>query len=399
MKFKLILFGFVAALAMGGLWLFLDPLPQAPSPTPEKTATLTPPLKPSSGFTETAEAPSESDWLSVLTEKWAQGATPDEILTLLQKIAEKNPALALTLAEKTGRTDEEKGKLMAELASAWAARDPSAAWNWTLAQSSRLQSMPGNAPILKRVMEQMAKSDPEGLLAKASLLLEGTGPAGWDNHVMAKVAMDALIKTGHGDLALAAINEWVQGPQKDKVGGEALEAAARYMAEKVSPADAASWLQSLPACEGKDTALFQRATAWAEKDPAAALGWTQNLGEMRPVAMRSAFTQWMSQDINAAIEWLAPQISSQKPDPTTDRLVDLVVNGCAPEDLSVIADWSQTIPSPALRDMAVRQSVRRWGEQDRGAAIAYVQQNAKLTPEQKKDLLQYLHDLNQLASP
>jgi hypothetical protein len=384
--------GAVVALVTGGLPLvLLESARERPAIASMKNGAGSAPTETSVPL-EPSEAKLETESPGSLEES-NRAISAEQTLDGLKKIAITNPTLALKLAETSDRTDEEKGLLLAALAATWAARDPSAAWKWILSQSSRLPFLPGHPPIMERVTEEIAKVDPNGLAVSANLLMDGSRSSE-DKSFITEVAMNSLIKTGHGNLALACLDRWIHGGQRDSVSGEALAAVAGYMAKTSSSAKAAaSWLESLPECSARATALNQHAVAWARHDPVAALNWTNNLGEMRPVAMRSAFSEWMQQDISAAFEWLAPQVSTEKTDPAVDRLVRLVVEGCTPEDLPSVASWGQNIPGATLRDFVVRQSVRRWAEQDYAAASDYVQQSPQLTAEQRKDLSQYLQDL------
>ena len=376
----------LAAMGAGvSFFRFFSPRPRADSPVPlEKAAALSPAPDFSENFSKNKP---RGQWPDLFREKISRGASDGEILSLFRSWAEADPAKALHGAETLGRTEEEKGKLLEAVMTVWAEKDADGAWTWTWEQGSRLQFLPGRPPLLSVVMKQMAASDPDALVAKAAALLQKPGSAGWDNNYMTEIAAEALIQTGHADLAMEAVETWVQGSARDQVSSDALETVAQSQAVALSPEEAARWLESLPACDGKNGALLARASAWAAQDPAAALKWSQNLGEMREEGMRLVFAQWIRQDIRSAMDWLGSEIDKQKPNPATDRLIALVVSDCLPEDRVATLEWARAISNPAMREHAIGQGVLRWGDRDYAAAAAYVLQSDSFSPEKKQELL------------
>jgi hypothetical protein len=85
----------------------------APAQTAHPPASLSP-TSPRPG--KISENRSESEWLAILKAKKARGESAEEMLATLQEIAQQNPALALRLAETSGRTDKEKEDFLAALA-------------------------------------------------------------------------------------------------------------------------------------------------------------------------------------------------------------------------------------------------------------------------------------------
>jgi hypothetical protein len=370
---------------------------------PESSSSTAPIVVPRSENTTTTAAspkieepslPKEREaLLANLRSRLAAGNSVDQIRTSLANLAKTDPALALDVAQVIGRNDVERARLVASVVQVWAQGNPQAAWDWTLQQAHRLDAA-GEDSLVSVVLTQVAAADPqraveftEAAMRNRNLLIDIS------LNEVAHAAVEALLKNDHTDVAERAVEQWVRGPGGTELGNAPFEAVAIKLAQ-TSPTAAASWLLSLPSSESRNFALATVAANWATTDPKASLDWANSLtsGAGREEAMQRAFNRWVAEDKVSAAQWLG----EHEADPATDHMIASFVTDSpvSTSNPQVAMEWVDLISDPALRVQSLQQVARAWAEQNPAAATQYVQQNKKLTPEEKKRIVESLRNLS-----
>ncbi|MFO1530560.1 MAG: hypothetical protein U1F77_12715 [Kiritimatiellia bacterium] len=120
---------------------------------------------------------------------------------------------------------------------------------------------------------------------------------------------------------------------------------------KLSPREAAGWVQQIP-----DPAMSLLATrtlvnAWQRTAPADTLEWLQNAGTdaFHQQQMRSVMNTWAARDTVDSGRWLAPQV----PNPAMDRMVYDYARVLSREDPRVALTWMGSITNPKLREQGL----------------------------------------------
>ena len=321
-----------------------------------------------------------------LRQRLANGASLDEIRETLKRLARTQPALAMELALEVARSDLEKYQLTAAVVGLWAQDDPAAAWAWALPQSKRL-TQPGETPLLAIVLDEVATVDPTQVVTLADSALRqdgGTTDSNLDPGELTQMAVQALLQSGHADLAQAAVEAWAGGAYP-KIGNAAFEEVALNLA-KNSPQAASDWLRSLPVSDGRNQALATLAAEWAGTAPQAALDWAAKLdaNDGRTDAMQRAFDRWAATDLVSAAHWLGENESN----PAADGMIAHMIGESAlgETDPQLALKWADLISDDDLKSRSVEQVVIAWGERDPAAATRYLLETTALKPEQKNQL-------------
>jgi hypothetical protein len=260
---------------------------------------------------------SREELLAYAHDLLAKGGSLKDIIALLEYLAAAKPEFAIDLARDIGRTDGERHVLLYTVISDWARLDPANALSWAQ-QKSSVYNVPGNASLLYVVLEQVASDNPDAAIAATENALRRD--AGSANAVsggeFARLAVEALVRTGGVELGRQALERWARGPDSARLSETAYEVVALAVAQK-SFGDGALWLQSLPSSAARNQTLAPFAAAWAQQDAQAAMDWAQELdpnygGDDVRVA---TFERWLKSDPDAAAHWLR----SHNP-PADDRL-------------------------------------------------------------------------------
>jgi hypothetical protein len=336
-----------------------------------------------------------NDLLAILREK-VSTSSPDEILAMLKLISESRPEDAVELAQRIGRTEEEKAEWVTNVTRSWAGRNPDKAWQWFAQLGTYRADQLAGGSLLSVILEEMAAKDPEMLLQNADALLKrGARPNSVSPQVMVATGMEALIKSGSVELARSAIEKWSNGAGQPVIGAGPFQIVAMFLA-KTSPDEAADWLKSLAISEDRNSALAMFAARWAERDPAAAMRWSESIqlqdGQLE--VRQRAFSAWAELKPADAAQWLDDHRSEIQAGPQTDQMVAslLAVSPMARTDPVGALQWASLIIEPTLRADVIEGLVKRWGRADPAGAVQYLQQTADLTAQQKASVLQSIRD-------
>jgi hypothetical protein len=282
-------------------------LPSSVSPGPMAS--------PRTDYSQILKNASREECLAVARDLLAKGGSLGDIIALLEYLSASKPEFAIDLARDIGRTDGERHVLLYAVLSDWARIDAPAALQWAF-QKSGAYNVPGNASLLYIVLEQVAGDNPRAALAVAEEALR-PNPGSLSTRGgsdVARLTIEALIRTGRGDLAQQAFERWARGPEAAGLNETAYEVIALSLAQK-SLSSAALWLQSLPSSPARNQALAPFAATWSQQDGRAAMDWAQGLdpadgGDDVRVA---TFERWLKSDRSAATQWL---LTHETPDNT-----------------------------------------------------------------------------------
>jgi hypothetical protein len=364
-----------------------QPKPDPAAARPRTAAPATPAAAPAAPAAPSVASGEDSeDLLTQLRRKLALSNSPNDITTALTELAQSNPRQAIEFAERLGRTGTEKLTFLSAVLRIWAEHDPQRAWDWSLQQGHRLE-VPGETSLVATALEATAVSNPRVVLSSVKeLLAKNDETTGFSSQEVSYFAIDALIKSGHIDLAQSAVDEWLQTNAGEKIGNAAIERLAVQIAEK-SPQQAATWLEKLPATEGRNFAAATLAASWASSDPKGAMTWASSLdaNSGRLDAMQRAFNRWAESNRVEAANWL----EKNEADPISDRLIYSFVSDStlAHSNPKVAVQWAELINDETMRAQSVEQVAAAWGATDAAAAKKYIAESTLLTAEQKQRLL------------
>lgn len=132
------------------------------------------------------------------------------------------------------------------------------------------------------------------------------------------------------------------------------------------PADAARWIQQLPAGPAREEAAGTLATVWAASDIKAAVAWSAGLTDpaVRAAAVEHLATTWGAIDPDHAIAWLNTQPAALR-----DRGLPGAYNSWAGTDPAGLADWIPQLRDAQQSDLARRSLGDVWMAEDPAAAM------------------------------
>lgn len=304
-------------------------------------------------------------------------ADEDERQRLIEHWAAKDPRAAIEFARTQLRGDR-RAQAMAAILARWGTDDPAAAWQWVAVHAPEarhhfdtlLEAMGKNAPALAaRYAADFAQQHPGTAVEMHLAALLGLTHVG--DFATARAIVD-----GNG-----ALTAEERGVLHNFIAGQ----WARF-----APADAAAWVQSLPAGPGRDQAIVGLGESWSDVDPSGAADFAAKLpaGELRQVALRQAILKWSLADSAKANEWVA----TNKPHEDFDQAIAAMVT--FPEyierHLDLALNWADTIYGVELRQEAITQIIGNWHAHDPAAALEYLRSRAKLPAAAREALLKQL---------
>jgi hypothetical protein len=372
----------VAASAVVCWFLLSRNNPARPAPAPSKPAAL--------AFS-TSQAAEDRDHLGRPREKLS--TSPGDTLAVLKELARSQPEKAIELADRLGRTDAEKAAWIRTILKQWADRNPEKAWAWVVRPNNSL----ANSSLLTVVMDSMATSDPEILVGEITAAIVVDDKSG--NLLAApnitSLGLLAMVRSGNLDLAKAAVEAWANDPSMPKIGEAAYDIVAMAM-DKTTPEVTADWLRSLPASDGRNSALTSLATTWAGSDPSAAMHWAESLtaDESQSAAVSQIFSEWMQNNPSAAMNWLDDYIPRTAGIVEDDTLIGSMIlfSPITKSDPGEAMKLADAIANPQTRLVYQQQLVQSWGRTDPGAAVEYVLNSTTIDRDQKLLLIQEIQD-------
>ncbi len=389
----------IAGVLIGGIgaWRYLQSSKKGPTAAETKPVGSRP-----ASFVDAPERAVEAPPLTGAQEDVARklreklNGSLEDFLRALSELAKTQPALALDLAHQLGRTDDEKIEWVKNVMQQWADADPQKAWQWLREQPFKKTNDMGGGDLPQVVMGTMAARDPNMLLANIDTLLRhGNLTDGVSTPVAVHVGVQALIDHDKTDIAKSAVESWARDPRKLELGEAAYSTVAMALA-KDAPEQTAQWLKSLPQSDDRNVGFSSLAAVWAESNPTAALKWAETLGpnEARNAVIGRTVSDWVERYPNEVAGWLGNYLARAPADENSDRLVETVLNisPAVKNNPQTALQWTELISDPAKRVAYEGNVALRWGRQDPGAAIAYVQKSATLPQEQKIQIVQRIQN-------
>ena len=253
------------------------------------------------------------------------------------------------------------------IAAEWAKLDPNAALAWANTLNGNNQT---NA--LRSIISELAGTDPSKA-AEIAGNLTGREQAAAYGDIAEKLAMKDF----------AAAENFINGlpaESRDRALSDALNVLAR-----TDPQAAAAKMAGMADGRDRDDAISGIAEAWARQDPAAAAAWlSQQSSDNMDNAVRAVVQSWAGRDNAAALSWIQSQPQGQVRDEAMGSYV-WSSRGADPQSTMQLAE---SIADEGVRNRSVFVATRRWMDQDRAAATAYIQQSTTLNDETKQRLLE-----------
>lgn len=275
-----------------------------------------------------------------------------EYAMLLSAWAKADPTAALSYAKENTGTSFATNTIL----STWAASDPDAAIRW--AESNHTEE--GANPFYAGIIRSIAASDP----MRATQLLTSM-PRSTERGEALDAFLPHLLAKG-GD----ATRTWVDAITDDALRNGAIMRVADKLAEN-DPAGTASWLLANPG-EATQRRMDDVYSAWAEKDPNAALNSMAALpaGENRSNALRGLVTSTAVRDPQAAVSMM-DRFSND----VTDRVVQNFIWHSFGNDPNTAVNQIARIGNERDREQMYRRTMEAWIERDRDAATTWMQNN------------------------
>lgn len=312
-------------------------------------------------------------------------ATTGTLREALEKCAATDPKLALELAAAWARNRDEHYRLAWAIVSRWASFAPRDAWIWAQANAQAI-AMPDEPSLLVACFQAAAAStEPQRVLAWIVTGLDASQPIS-ARAALVDAGVAALVGAGRVNLARVAI-ERCESADPKAVSATALTNVAFAVLHSESPEAAAAWLDQLVDAPARSVARGALAGEWAERQPERALDWARTLpaGSNRESALSHALGAWAGHDSTAAANWFLQH--EQTAD--ADRLIPALIEQSRMAYTNPVAaiGWADLVRDPSLRSNSFAAVLQQWAEQDRAAAVRFIQESTLFTSQQRTTLL------------
>ncbi|MEY5027656.1 MAG: hypothetical protein RLZZ244_3184 [Verrucomicrobiota bacterium] len=272
------------------------------------------------------------------------------ISALERRLAEVNPLPAAKLWAAGG----EDSKLGANFFSTWARMNPSSAMEW-------YAGLPEGDPkksIRNTLLDSVARSDPQRAIDFANQMPEGTERA-----QLVSKALETLTAQNPA-LAFSTARSLPEGASQKA----ALESVLSKIASK-DPAQAKQLLAELPP-NTLSTAAGTLGASLAKKTPAEAASWSNSLpdGPTKNAAIASVASTWAGSNVEAAAAWI-----DQLPGgPARDAAVVGFTAKTAAKDPEGATAWAATLSPGEQRNAALQRTLSIWLRRDPKATQAWI---------------------------
>ena len=303
---------------------------------------------------------------------------PWMLSSLLNELANRDPALAVDLAVKSATDGNTDIYGVQSAFYAFAKRDSAQA-------IARMEGLTGRvlAAAVSATGAEWAAREPAAALTWLAERpkAERTNPNGG----------------GHGtnDQLLAAFGDWAERAKDEAhAWADALPAGeirnavqaqfARALADRGEPAEATQVLARLgPAADSK--AIREVGRAWAQRDPHTAADWAiaQEPGPTQNSALVGIVGAWANDNPRAVEDWLAQFPAGEARDRSIGAFLarDNAWNAGSAEHIAEFDAWFDLIDDPWRRAQAARSSFWRRKERDPDAARAWLSALTNVDPE------------------
>jgi hypothetical protein len=276
------------------------------------------------------------------------------------------------------------------LMAAWIPIDPVAAVDWAFARPGTLKDRAASAALealgyhdATRARYYLTSIESPDLMAALHVyMVEGWARSGRRDELVGYLTnLPPSVSRQHATLALAneilkrgpdELIEWVDAIEPDPSTGfkrVAFQKSATALAQ-LDPVRAARWLDDHLGRPYALRAPTVVARHWAEKDPAAALGWLVSLPEESKEAdgTKTMFTRWLGDDTESAEAWVRSVVPSRAMDP----LVRMIIRRHFDRRPSLAMEWAHLIDDPVVRTRVQTLAGRAWLRKDYDAFMEWL---------------------------
>ncbi len=271
---------------------------------------------------------------------------------------------------------EQRQHALARLTSSWAQMDPHAAADWAVDNLATTGEQ-----ALAKVAAHLARQDPD-----AAIRLAARVPAASREQWLTQVAGGFASTNPEGALA------WIDQLRGQPHHAAMVEAVVQHAAYR-SPELAASLIPEI--ADPDKAARVARATArhWSRRDPRAAAAWVDRLApgdETRAAALPQLASAWMQKDRAAAERWLLSQPADHARDNALQQAVQQLVTADQPVR-QLLSAFSNDRARDAAAASAAMVIVQRDGI---AAAQAFLERNVR-DPEVRRQVREQLEQAGQ----
>lgn len=323
---------------------------------------------------------------------------------LFARWAEIDPQEALAYTGEMGRAGF---MVRGTVLQSWASSDPAGAAKYYQENPREFGMMGGfggrGTGAAGQIASEWAKQDPDGALTWAQGL-EGRDASSAIGSIFRQVAQDdpskaagmaaALSDEERGGAYRSIAREWAQqdwsaaeawisglpGEERDAAMAQAIRGLASD-----DPVAASQKISSLPAGEDKSDAIRSIAENWAREDAGAAAAWlVAEGGENVGRSIRDVMGNWVGQDKTAALEFVNSQPEGDLRDSAASSYVFSNRDGDVQESLKV----AESIANEETRARTVGMTAMRWMQDDKDAAVQYIESTGSLSDEAKTRIIE-----------
>ena len=324
--------------------------------------------------------------LELATTSGSEDMEDHSISMIFHQWARKDPEGAkVAFSQLTGRNaDQARMSLISSLAQS----DPKAAWQF--ANSLPASSM-GQMDPRQQVIQTWAQSDPQAAL-KAALEIQETG----SRASAISAAVSSWARSDFQGALQYAINVPDSTMRSDVLRAMSMNPAGN----RQELLDAV--FEHMPTGDNFQQSVSQIMSSWAREDPAAAaaaaaqlppgrifsqsvsliasqwsqtgrkeevFAWAKTLpeGEARTGALGSLFSQWSTQDPQAAIAALGSLAPGDR-----NQAIRSISSGWSNKNPEAVLQWSASLPNAEERRDVIRDAVSQWANSAPEAAASYV---------------------------
>ena len=339
---------------------------------PQKAAVENSAVTHQSGLTKRASKILET----VCRQLMAEAATADrdaQLLAAIEKLAERNPMLAIQIA-RSEINQRLRSQLLAAAFTGWGKTDATAAATWILSQ-------PEGDPDHNAAIAAVLKGAVENPAAAVQLAQQLSA----QNPDQAREYGDALIYALAGAGNFQAAADFATAAT-DGTRVELLAAAYGSWANYQSQNAATSALQ-IADPDARQSAMDAVISSWGQTDPKGLADFAAaNLpdGDQKTRALGDALIGWAGTDALAAANW----INQFSPSPEFDQgEAAIATQQEVMKQPDVALRWAESITDSNLRSRTIAAVVNTWSLSNPSSAMNYLQSTSDLTPEDRAGLL------------
>jgi hypothetical protein len=243
--------------------------------------------------------------------------------------------------------------MLSAIGRAWGRRDPETA-------SAEILASVKDARLLNASLLGLARGwDESGQPGLEAFLTRATAESGEAYALAIDALARARILREGPEAAMAWADAFPDGEQgaPSPIKLLATQRVAGVLVE-TDPQRAGDWAAAKRGPDYGIGLLLKVGTAWAERDPEAALRWLEGLPSDRdlPTVIQETYHKWFTDDMAAASRWL----EGQTLEPWLDPALSTYAQWKTRESFEAAMDWAQRIHDPKRREVTVGKIALAW---------------------------------------